>query len=80
MAAVSEGIEASLWMAIRALEEGHMLMEAMAEHLKNRHGDGDSALLMDGSLDYFNTVTSSPSSHPRTSRYGFFPIAVRGCT
>src|SRR6185503_355450 len=34
LAAISEGIEESLWIAIRALEEGHLLMGRMAEHVR----------------------------------------------
>jgi two-component system, chemotaxis family, protein-glutamate methylesterase/glutaminase len=42
LAAVSEGIEESLWIAIRSLEEGRMLMSRMAEHVKTSH-DQDTA-------------------------------------
>lgn len=38
---MDEGIEDSLWNAIRALEERAMLMRSAAEHLRNVHGDGD---------------------------------------
>jgi two-component system chemotaxis response regulator CheB len=41
LAAIGEGIEDSLWIAIRALEEGALLMQRMAEHVR-AHGDGDS--------------------------------------
>ena len=34
VAAVNEGIEDGLWNAVRALEEGHMLMAAMADHMR----------------------------------------------
>jgi two-component system chemotaxis response regulator CheB len=42
IAAVNEGMEASLWEAIRALEEGAMLMERFAEHAR-AHPNGDAA-------------------------------------
>jgi two-component system chemotaxis response regulator CheB len=44
VAAVSEGIEDSLWNAIRALEEGGMLMHRMAEHLKVHDRDEAQSL------------------------------------
>jgi two-component system, chemotaxis family, protein-glutamate methylesterase/glutaminase len=34
LAAISEGIEETMWNAARALEEGEMLMRAMGEHIK----------------------------------------------
>ena len=34
LAAVGEGIEESLWIALRALEEGQLLMGRMAEHVR----------------------------------------------
>jgi two-component system chemotaxis response regulator CheB len=34
LAAIDEGIEESLWIAIRALEEGQLLMGRMAEHVR----------------------------------------------
>jgi two-component system, chemotaxis family, protein-glutamate methylesterase/glutaminase len=37
LAAVSEGIDESLWTAVRALEEGQMLLQAMADHFKQHH-------------------------------------------
>jgi two-component system, chemotaxis family, protein-glutamate methylesterase/glutaminase len=37
LSAVEEGIEDSLWNALRALEEGGMLMRRMAEHLTTSH-------------------------------------------
>jgi two-component system chemotaxis response regulator CheB len=39
VAAVSEGIEDSLWIAIRALEEGEMLMRRVADHLATHSAD-----------------------------------------
>jgi two-component system chemotaxis response regulator CheB len=45
LAAISEGIEDSLWNSIRALEEGHMLMCRMAEHLKTSHDRSDAERL-----------------------------------
>jgi two-component system chemotaxis response regulator CheB len=41
VAAISEGIEDSLWNSIRALQEGAMLMQRMAEHLKG-HNAGEA--------------------------------------
>jgi two-component system chemotaxis response regulator CheB len=46
LAAISEGIEDSLWVAIRALEEGRLLMCRMAEHLESAHGGADAAALI----------------------------------
>jgi two-component system, chemotaxis family, protein-glutamate methylesterase/glutaminase len=40
LAAIGEGIEDSLWNAIRALEEGGLLMHRIAEHLRTHSGDG----------------------------------------
>jgi two-component system, chemotaxis family, protein-glutamate methylesterase/glutaminase len=41
LAAISEGIDESLWIAIRALEEGGLLMQQMSEHLQ-RHQPGSN--------------------------------------
>jgi two-component system, chemotaxis family, protein-glutamate methylesterase/glutaminase len=41
---MEEGIEESLWSAIRALEERVMLMREAAEHLRAAHGNGDALL------------------------------------
>lgn len=41
-AAIGEGIEESLWNAVRALEEGSLLISGMAEHLRTSH-DGAGA-------------------------------------
>ena len=38
LAAIGEGIENSLWIAIRALEEGQLLMNRLAEHVKGHDG------------------------------------------
>jgi two-component system, chemotaxis family, protein-glutamate methylesterase/glutaminase len=38
LASISEGIEESLWIAIRSLEEGQLLMGRMAEHVRTHHG------------------------------------------
>ena len=45
VSAVNEGIEDSLWSAIRALEEGGMLMHRMAEHLKTHDGGSEAESL-----------------------------------
>ena len=45
LAAITEGIEEALWNAIRALEEGQMLMTAMGEHLR-RHTSPDADALL----------------------------------
>jgi two-component system, chemotaxis family, protein-glutamate methylesterase/glutaminase len=42
LAAVSEGIEESLWIAVRALEEGRLLLDGMAAHMRASH-DGAGA-------------------------------------
>lgn len=41
LAAVSEGIEDAMWSAIRALEEGRLLMTRMAEHFRASHDAPD---------------------------------------
>src|SRR3954451_2580210 len=43
LSAIGAGIEDSLWNAIRALEEGQLLMHGMADHLRERHNarEGD---------------------------------------
>jgi two-component system chemotaxis response regulator CheB len=46
LAAIAEGIEDSLWTAIRALEEGQLLMMRMAEHLHSSHSDGQAEQLI----------------------------------
>lgn len=46
LAAISEGIEDSLWVAIRALEEGAMLMHQMARHVEAHPDAGDDAKLL----------------------------------
>jgi two-component system chemotaxis response regulator CheB len=47
LAAIAEGIEDSLWTAVRALEEGQLLMMRMAEHLQSSHSDAQAAQLID---------------------------------
>lgn len=42
VAAVNEGIEEALWNAVRALEEGGLLLQEMAEHVE-QHANTDSA-------------------------------------
>ena len=46
LAAISEGIEAELWRAIRALEEGEMLMRLIAG-LMRTHSAGDAEVLIE---------------------------------
>jgi two-component system chemotaxis response regulator CheB len=41
LAAIEEGIEESVWNAIRALEEGQLLLSRMAEHLNTSHDNID---------------------------------------
>jgi two-component system, chemotaxis family, protein-glutamate methylesterase/glutaminase len=45
LAAVNEGIEEGLWNAVRALEEGHLLLEHLAAHARRR-GDAERAMLL----------------------------------
>jgi two-component system, chemotaxis family, protein-glutamate methylesterase/glutaminase len=45
LAGVSEGIEEAMWNAIRALEEGEMLLRAMAEHA-TAHSASEAATLI----------------------------------
>jgi two-component system, chemotaxis family, protein-glutamate methylesterase/glutaminase len=45
LAAVDEGIEDSMWNAIRALEEGQLLLSRMVEHLRTSHDNVDAANL-----------------------------------
>jgi two-component system chemotaxis response regulator CheB len=47
LAAVGEGIEDSLWNAVRALEEGQLLMARMAEHMRTSHGGEHAEQLME---------------------------------
>ena len=47
LAAVGEGIEDSLWNAIRALEEGQLLMTRMAEHVTAAHDGSEARQLLD---------------------------------
>jgi two-component system chemotaxis response regulator CheB len=47
LAAITEGIEDSLWNAIRALEEGQLLMCRIAEHMKTSHGAPDADRLIE---------------------------------
>lgn len=45
VAAVSEGIEEALWIAVRALDEGGLLMDRMADHIRRHHRAGDAERL-----------------------------------
>jgi two-component system, chemotaxis family, protein-glutamate methylesterase/glutaminase len=45
LAEIGEAIEQALWNAIRAFEEGELLMRRMGEHVK-AHGDGDARILV----------------------------------
>ena len=47
LAAIAEGIEDSLWNAIRALEEGQLLMTQMAEHFRSSHDTASAEQLVD---------------------------------
>jgi two-component system chemotaxis response regulator CheB len=47
LAAIGEGIEDSMWNAIRALEEGRLLMTRVADHLKTSHDDAYAAQLLE---------------------------------
>jgi two-component system chemotaxis response regulator CheB len=47
LAAIGESIEDSLWNAVRALEEGQLLMIQMSEHLKTHHDGVDVRELVD---------------------------------
>ena len=42
VSAINEGIEEAMWNAIRALEEGDMLMRGMSAHRRAHDGDGDA--------------------------------------
>lgn len=46
LAAVSEGIEDALWIAIRALEEGSLLINGIAAHLATSHNARDAETLL----------------------------------
>jgi two-component system chemotaxis response regulator CheB len=46
LAAISDGIHESLWIAIRALEEGALLLSGIAAHLKTTHKDQDPEHLL----------------------------------
>jgi len=45
VAAVSEGVEGSLWNAVRSLEEAGLLLHALAAHVEKGHDTGDAARL-----------------------------------
>jgi two-component system, chemotaxis family, protein-glutamate methylesterase/glutaminase len=45
LAAIGEGADAALWNAIRALEEGALLIDRMARHLQERHPENDAKAL-----------------------------------
>ena len=45
VASVSKGIDDALWTAVRALEEGGLLLEHIAKHLGERPGDEGASLL-----------------------------------
>ena len=45
LAAIGEGIEDTMWTAIRALEEGRLLLNTMANHIEASHGGPDVARL-----------------------------------
>jgi two-component system, chemotaxis family, protein-glutamate methylesterase/glutaminase len=47
LAAIGDGIEDAIWNAIRALEEGQLLMTRVAEHLTASHGSSGAAELME---------------------------------
>lgn len=44
---INEGIEEALWNAIRALEEGDMLMRGMSAHRRAHDGDGEAEELLE---------------------------------
>jgi two-component system, chemotaxis family, protein-glutamate methylesterase/glutaminase len=47
LAAIREGIEESMWNAIRSLEEGQLLMMRMAEHLQSAHNEEEALQFFD---------------------------------
>jgi two-component system, chemotaxis family, protein-glutamate methylesterase/glutaminase len=47
IAAINEGIESSLWTAMRALQEGGLVLEHVAAHLQERSGSDAAAILTD---------------------------------
>jgi two-component system chemotaxis response regulator CheB len=47
LAAIADGIEDSLWIAIRSLEEGQLLMARMAEHLSTHDDPTEAARLVE---------------------------------
>jgi two-component system chemotaxis response regulator CheB len=47
LAAIGEGIEDSLWNAIRSLEEGQLLMYRMADHLRSHHDPAEASRLLE---------------------------------
>lgn len=47
LAAINEGIEDSLWTAIRSLEEGQLLMYRMAEHVRSHHDPAEAKRLIE---------------------------------
>ena len=51
LAAVDDGMEDSLWNAIRAFEEGQLLMTRVAEHLQTSHDGSYAQQLLDRAAD-----------------------------
>jgi two-component system chemotaxis response regulator CheB len=47
VAAVSETVEASLWNAIRSLEEAGLLLQTLAAHLTERHEEADTQRIIE---------------------------------
>jgi two-component system chemotaxis response regulator CheB len=51
LAAIGDGIEESMWTAVRALEEGHLLMTRMAEHMEANHDATSARRLLDRAVE-----------------------------
>ena len=71
LAEIGERTEESLWSAIRAIEEGELLMREMAGHLGERHDGTDAAALLkkaDESRRRADLVRQAVMSHEKLSK------------
>jgi two-component system chemotaxis response regulator CheB len=71
LAGINEGIEETLWSAIRALEEGEMLLNSITEHLASH--DGEQVAALRGRA----REARQQSDHLRTLLTGREPLALK---
>jgi two-component system chemotaxis response regulator CheB len=71
LSAIHEGTEEALWNAIRALEEGALLIDRMARHFKESHADEEPGALTERSrearrqAEILRSLVSQPELLPR---------------